>query len=344
MSAQIFPPGISLGLPAIPGQWFHVCPGSASILGYGGKQIVGSSSNDGLSLETALDSINTAYNNCTSGAGDGIILWSFGTTTAACTSYLSAALTWAKHGITVVGVCAPTAEGQRARISNLAASTGLANLITVSGNNNHFYNLQALQGGIAAGALGCIDVSGLRNYFYRVNILNTGAASQLLTGSYSLNMVGPAEDNLFEECVIGQNTVDQDGSQAVTGVLKFTGTSGGASGNVQANFFKRCHFKSYLSYASSACGMIHHVGSGDSIDRTQLFEDCLFSNFKLGLPTTTPPLSLVVGTAPNNGVLWMTGKTAMLGYAAYDSVAANDRVFVSVPAANATGGLAVVTA
>lgn len=339
-----FPNGLSVGgapvmgaqIPPITGTYYHVCPGSSTIINGQGKQVVGSASNDGLSLLTPLDSIATAYGKCVSGAGDGIILWSFGTTTAACTSYLTSPLAWSKHGITVVGVCAPTGVAQRARVSNAAASTGLANLITVSGNNNSFINMQIANFGSAAGALGGVAVTGSRNYFGNCHIIGAGATTPAqATGSYSLSLSG-ANENRFERCTFGTDTVDADGSQAATGTVKF-------AADCQTNEFKDCTFLTYYSYASAICGAIHHVGAGDSISRTQVFDGCKFINFKLGLPTTTPPLSLVVGTAPNNGVIYLVN-CSVLGYAAFDGTAANDRVYVSTPAVNATGGLAVVTA
>lgn len=323
-------------IPPITGRYFHVCPGSATISGYGGKQIVGSSSNDGSDLANAMDSIATAYNACTSGAGDGIILWSFGTTTAMTSSYLSSAITWSKHGITVVGVCAPTGIAQRSRVTNLSTKTALANLITVAGDNNTFLNFAIANYGSAAGALGGLDVTGSRNYFGKMQIVGAGSATPaVLVGSYSLQL-NSADENLFENCTIGSDTVDQDGSQAATGVIKF-------ANGCQTNMFKSCRILSYYSYASATTGAIHHVGAGDSITRTQEFRDCSFINYKLGLPTTTPPLSLVVGTAPNNGVILLSGQTSVLGYAAYDATGTNDRVYVTSPAANLLGGLAVTT-
>jgi hypothetical protein len=324
-------------IPPITGDYFHVCPGLSTIINSNGKQVVGSSGNSGESILAPLDSIKTAYDKCTSGAGDGIILWSYGTTTAACTSYLTDVLTWAKHGITVVGMCAPTGTSQRARVANAAASTSLANLITITGNNNTFINMQIGNWGSNAAALGGVIMSGDRNFFGNCHIVGAGHATPaVLTGSYSLSLSG-ATDSKFVNCTFGTDTVDADGSQVATGTIKL------ASG-CQTNLFDKCRVMTYYSYASAICGGIHHVGAGDSITRTQEFRDCSFINFKFGLPTTNPPLSLVVGTAPNNGVLLMSGLTTLLGYAAYDGTAANDRVFVATPAANLVGGLSVTTA
>lgn len=330
-------PVTASNIPAVAGDYIHVCPGASNILNYKGKQVVGSSGNSGESLAAPLDSIATAYDRCVSGSGDGIILWSYGAITAATSSYLKASITWSKHGITVAGVGAPVSTSQRARVANASTATTLANMITVSGNNNTFLNMQIGNWGSAAAALGGVDVTGSRNFFGNVHIVGAGHATPaVLTGSYSLQLTG-AQENRFFGCTFGTDTVDADGSQAATGTIKF-------AADCQTNYFERCRVLTYYSYASAICGAIHHVGAGDSISRTQEFRDCSFINFKLGLPTTTPPLSLVVGTAPNNGVILMSGLTTMLGYAAYDGTAANDRVYVSSPAANATGGLAVVTA
>lgn len=342
--------GLSIGgvpvsgtsIPPITGTYYHVCPGSSTITNNQGKQVVGSSGNDGLSVNSPLDSIVTAYNKCVSGAGDGIILWGFGTSTAMNTSYLSSSLTWSKSGITVVGIASPSGTSMRSRVSNLSTVTTLANLITVSGSDNRFFNVAFFNSGSDATALGCIRVSGARNAFVNCHIASPGHATPAqTTGSYALDCYG-ASENAFIHCTIGLDTVDQDGSQAATGQIKFTGSSGGASADCTRNVFEDCTILSYWSYANAICGAIHHVGSGDSIARTQQFKRCSFINFKLGLPTTTPPANLVVGTAPNNGVILLDNCT-VLGYAAYDAVTTNDRVYVTSPATNATGGLAVVT-
>ena len=323
-------------IPPIIGTYYHVCPGSATIINTEGKQIVGSSGNSGLTPEEPLDSIVTAYGKCVSGAGDGIIVWGYGTSTAMNTSYLSSVLAWSKSFITMVGVTPPIATSQRARIANASGSTTLANLITVSGNDNSFINLQIGNWGSGAAALGGVIVSGVRNYFGNVHFIGAGNTTPAqLTGSYSLNLQG-ADECKFVDCTFGVDTVDADGSQAATGTIKFTS-------GCQTNEFVNCKILTYYSYASAICGAVHHVGAGDSITRSQLFKNCTFINYKTGLPTTTPPLSLVVGTAPNNGVILLDNCT-MLGYAAYDGTAANDRVYVTTPASNATGGLAVVTA
>lgn len=95
-----------IGLPPIRGQWYYVDPTS------------GSNTNAG-TLSKPVADIQTAYGLCTTGAGDGIVLLSAGTTAAGTTSYIDTPLTWSKHGITVFGIASGTRLYGRARIANV---------------------------------------------------------------------------------------------------------------------------------------------------------------------------------------------------------------------------------
>jgi hypothetical protein len=319
--------GVPVGVPPIAGQYFNVCPGSNTIVGYGGKQIQGSSGNDGLSLLTAMDSINTAYNACTDGAGDGIILWSFGTSTAMTSSYLTAALAWAKSGITVVGIAAPSAWSSRARVTNASTVTTLPQIITVSGNNNIFSNVQFANFGSDATALGGMIVTGQRNYFKDCHIVGAGNNTPAqAAGAYSLYLNG-AQENVFEGCVIGIDTVTASGNNA-NGVIQL-------GSGVERNWFKRCIVQS--SYANSSTnGAVKWMGAGDAITRNVYFQDSIFSNYVAGDITSSPPGYVVVGTAPNNGVLVMMN-CGFAGFGAWSNSSA--RVLVTNAAGAATGGI-----
>ncbi len=104
----------------IAGTWYYVDPTD------------GDNSADGLSLATALKDIQTAYGKCVSGAGDGIRVYSRGTTVGGTSSLLDTPLTWSKWGITVIGIAAPTRMSQRARISNVNRTTGSITTIAFS--------------------------------------------------------------------------------------------------------------------------------------------------------------------------------------------------------------------
>ncbi len=309
-------------LPAIRGTYFFVDP------------YQGSDGNRGITRDKAFAGLEKAYAACTSGRGDGIVLMSGGTTAAETSAALTASITWSKHGITVVGIAAPTYQFQRARVTNLAASTALANLMTISGSNNRFINMMLINEGSGAAALGGVAITGARNYFNNVHFAGTTHGTPaVLTGTYSLSFSG-AEENTFDACVLGTDTVDMDGSQADTGIIKFASLTGRA-------LFRNCLIQSYWSYANSTCGLIHMIG-GDCIMRHVIFDGCIMANYKTGLLATNDPASAFVGTAPNNGA-FLLKDCALLGYTSWDSATGNDRVYCSMPVVTAAGGIAVVT-
>jgi hypothetical protein len=101
-------------LPFIRGAWYFVDPTSGGT-GRGGK-----------SVDDAVASLEEAYDLCTSGAGDGIVVMSRGTGTASqTTSYQKKTLAWSKHGITVIGIASPVAWGSRARVANKEVSAAV---------------------------------------------------------------------------------------------------------------------------------------------------------------------------------------------------------------------------
>lgn len=111
LPAQADAKGASIGLPFIRGNWFFVDP------------LSGASTNDGLTVSTAMDNLSTAYTACTDGAGDGIAILSRVVSGTNTSSLLAAAIIWSKSGVTVVGVAARSGYNSRARISNAAGKS-----------------------------------------------------------------------------------------------------------------------------------------------------------------------------------------------------------------------------
>jgi len=104
------------GLPKIAGTWYYI----------DGKD--GNDARNGLTPATALLTLPAAYAKCTTGSGDGIVILS---RTISGTTYsltLTTRLTWAKYGITVVGVASPNVYFGRARITHAVAYDSLASL------------------------------------------------------------------------------------------------------------------------------------------------------------------------------------------------------------------------
>ena len=228
------------------------------------NKLYGATGKKGDSPMRAKANITEAEELCVSGRGDMIVINSSGITTANTTSYLDAALTWDKWGITVLGMCAPTMVAQRARISN-TSGTDIATLMTISGSNNAFYNLHVLQGGSGATALGCLEVSGDRNYFENCHIAGGGHATPAAdAGMFSLKLTG--SENTFVNCTIGLDTIVR---AAANGELVFD--SGAAR-----NQFINCRF---ISNSITTGKFMVIVTDATSLDRYTIFQDCLFYNF-----------------------------------------------------------------
>src|SRR5713101_3436595 len=100
-----------------------------------------------------VKTLNAGYNLLRNGFNDVLVL--IGNGQASGSARLSAGFTWAKNAAHLIGVCAPSAVSQRARIAPFtgAAQAAFANFFTVSGNGCLFSNLSWFHGftaGIAA--------------------------------------------------------------------------------------------------------------------------------------------------------------------------------------------------
>lgn len=316
---------VSNGLPSILGTWYYVDPEN------------GAAANTGLSKDEALANITQAYAKCTTGDGDGIVLLSSGTTSAHTTSYLDTTMVWSKHGITVVGVCAPTTMYQRARIASKDSTgdspnvaTKIANLLELTGSNNSFYNLSFYQAGDSSTAIGCVKVTGNRNYFENVHIIGAGSTKRTPTATdYSLWCAG--QENTYVNCVFGTDTVDRGNYANCEIFLDDTGCR---------TRFYGCETIAYVS-AGTAHGAVESADA-TSIGRHIIFSDCIFTVFQAntGVPAMA---SWFIGTAPTSGAIIV--KSSMIaGYAEWDASGTNDRVYTDMPttAASAGGGIATV--
>lgn len=380
-------------LPPIRGQYFFVDP------------TAGSNNADGRTIDTAVASLIAAY--ARAGDGDGIVLLSYGSTSAATTSYLKATIPWSKNGITVVGLAAPVGLFGRARISNIEVSTPanetiahaahaitretgsfltdgwevgmtgvtvdsgsnngapftitavsalsmtiaetfnvqaktavgscvmtsyISDLIDVSGDNNRFFNIHLGNFSSHALSLGGLKVSGNRNYFENCHVIGAGHATPGAVATARNLLLDGAEEAVFNRCVFGTDTIlkaEANGEIVVDGDCK----------RIR---FTDCEVMCYSATAGK--------GALRSVDATAwsgvlLFDRCRFSMWnENGMGTGDDGDSWFIGTAPTSGCVWLNA-SAELGWAAWDSVAGNDRVYTSNGAVHAaTGGIAILTA
>ncbi len=219
----------------------------------------GSDDNPGTSWERPLATIAAAYAKCVANQNDTVLVVG-----GATSNTLSAALNWAKNYTHLVGVCAPTRAGQRARIFQLSTLTGASPLITVSASGCVFKDLYIFQGVNDNTSLINVSVTGGRNYFENVHFAGGGHATQAVDGGASLKLDG-AEENTFVRCTIGVDTIAAGDGMA--GLL--------LDGEAHRNVFEACNFTLWAGHAGA---IFAEVADATGIDRYTIFRDCLFLN------------------------------------------------------------------
>jgi hypothetical protein len=191
-----------------------------------------------------------------------------GATAAMCSTYLDANLDWNKACTHLV---AQNPNGSfyspRARISVKATTAAFANFFTLSARGCMFHNIEfipewTLDAGIAAEI--CVAVTGANNRFGRCQFGGMyGATSAASATSRALYVSGG--ENLFEDCVLGLDTVKRSGANSSL-QLHNTGKC----------VFRRNHFIMW----SNSTDSLHIVST--NLQRFNYFEDCIFENW----PTT----------------------------------------------------------
>lgn len=303
----------------------------------------GADGNEGTSPEFPFATLYRAVSKARSGKNDVVVLISDGTTTGTARLSLALAqsidstatsgtLNWNKNSLHLVGVCAPTRVGQRARIApptgTYTASTFGANtFINVTGAGCSFSNVD-VYAGFSTGSTTMVAwaEAGGRNSYRNVNIQGLAdAASAQATGARSIKIT--SSENTFDDCVLGLDTVTRTVANAT---LEF------ASGSAR-NTFRSCTFP-FQTSAATPLGVIVSAASG--IDRWQLFEGCTFINNVKSTSTTMDALATLAASA--GGLLLMKSCT-MVGITEFGTDATSRGLMYvdGGPADAATSGIAV---
>jgi hypothetical protein len=225
----------------------------------------GSDSLDGTTKAQGVDTLEKAYGFLTTGKHDRILVNGDGTTAGSVR--LDAAFIWAKNAGALIGLCAPTLFSQRSRLAPNTTATAFANFFTVSGHDNLFQNIQFINDFATDGDNQItVTVSGHRNVFKNCHIAGIAKGSD--AGGRCLKIAG-GEENLFEDCVIGLDTIDRTAANAN---VEF---SAGAARNV----FRRCIFP---ITTSTTTPLLIKLAAAGAIDRFNIFEDCVIWNHGAG--------------------------------------------------------------
>lgn len=247
-------------------QWGGVPVASAALFGRNAKSYFvdppnGSDNNVGTSPWEAFATLAAGEDACTANQHDTV----YYIAGASSSNYdLSAALTWGKNYTHLKGICAPTNIAQRARIFQTSTLTGASPLLNITASGCVFSNFYIFQGVNDATSLINVAVTGGRNYFENVHFAGGGHATQAIDGGASLKLDG-AEENLFNHCTIGIDTVD-----AATGMVGIL-----FDGEAHRNTFENCTIRMRAGNAGAA--WVEIVDS-TGIDRDTLFYKCRFLN------------------------------------------------------------------
>ncbi len=168
--------------------------------------------------------------------------------------------TWSKDGTHLIGVASGGMLGSRARISGTADAANVTPLLAWSADNSSMQGIHLFYGEADAGDLLAMTVSGERNYFYNNHIVGIGEETQDVADAASLVVTG--DENLFEKCVFGSDTILRNNSSGNNYVLKLSG---------KRNIFKDCLFLAHPGDASSM--FVEVTGSSG---RWNLFDSCTF--------------------------------------------------------------------
>ena len=201
-------------------------------------------------------------------ANNGDVVYLYGT------SHQTVTLTWAKNGVSLVGIQNPS-NNDRSRISTAYAltqsqTTALTPLVNVTAQGCSFTNIGAFSGFSLTPPIApvCWAEAGGRNTYTNCDFFGGGdAASAVEAGMRSLTIGGAVGENRFVGCTIGLDTITR--ATNANASLEFL-----ANAESPRNIFRQCIFQAL----STLAGNVHVLVSVAGIDRYALFSDCAFIN------------------------------------------------------------------
>lgn len=275
--------------------------------------------NGGTSQTDAYKTVGKAYSMATSGQHDVILVSPTGGTGR---TTETGAITWAKRFTHLIGSAAPTQTNPRAGVSFPAL--GGSTCFTLTENGCIFQNIT-----IATFADNNVlfEVQGDYNYFGNVHFAGIGDATAGDDTAARSLLLTAAEENTFEGCTIGLDTVTRTGANAS---LELTGSC-------PRNVFRNCLFPIFTDAADP---LFVKADTGNCNERFLIFENCIFTNPTNGSSTTlTKAMKL---SATGNGFIYL--KDCMVkGVTDWTDVYTD--LFVNMPVVNtANQGFAIIAA
>lgn len=282
-----------LGLPPIAGDWYYADMKS------------GNEKSDGYLPSTAVCSLNTAYDKCVKGRGDGVCLLADSTSYS---FYVSKTCTLDAMNSTIAAATIGNPNSNRARIvSRLhSAATSKSPVLLVTVPGVQLVNVSVVNED-TLGYLG-IQLATTADYFYAKKCEFIGGAVTSVSESAACAdvQIDSADNCLFEDCEISTYAVDRNPT-GIQGRIYFRGPQYG-------NRFVRCNIKTWTD-DQQHCAI--RVGAANSMAGYQSFDDCLFAAWH---DSSVPAIaSMVHGTAQTSPGIILR-HCSYLGYAAIDTL------------------------
>jgi hypothetical protein len=273
-----------------------------------------------------VQSLLAGYNLLRNGFNDVLVL--IGNGQASGSARIHATFTWAKNAAHLIGVCAPSAVSQRARIANGTADAAFANFFVVSGNGCLFSNLSWFQGfaaGVAAEIL--MTITGSRNAFLNCDFEGMGDTTGATdAGSRCLLISGGGQENYFGHCNLGLDTVQRTNANSTIEI----------AGGGPRNLFENCTFP-----INSSDGLQYMLlgANAAALDRWVFFKGCMFMN-ALGSGSTI--LAALFHLVANVGGIALLDINCNWIATAIGDTATKAQVYMGGVAGVATGGKMIV--
>lgn len=287
--------------------------------------------NDGSRLQP-FASCARALAAATAGQNDIVFLEASSNTAAQTTDYQVALLNWNKDLVHLIGINSGPQFGSRSRIAFASTYAAATDLFKLSANGCVIANIEFFMGVASTLPTGCITVTGQHNHFSKCQIAGMGATTNDIAGAYSLQLAG-AQENLFEDCVIGQDTVQL--GAATNSVILFANSGGG----VTRNTFRNCQV---MLDTSSATACLFLRSAATAMDRVNRFDSCVFINaVSSGSTALTHAMAVATGSSPA-GMIVLSGTTGLVGASGWNTTASGNVFAVGGPQpTNTTWGLDV---
>jgi hypothetical protein len=268
----------------------------------------GKETNSGTSPDNAVCSLQTAYNLCTSGRGDMVVLLADSTAYA---FTVSRACTLSKMGTTIIGASNGNPFFNRAKVlaSGHSAALGVRNIIVVTAENVQLINL--FVSNEDSTGYGGVKVSAAR--FYAKNCHFNGGAIVGAKQGDTLISCGLKVDNVSEgrcdDCIFGSNSTDRNPAAGDQGDIYIESAAG-----MGQWVFNRCITMAQTDDANHAA---IKLGAATTLNGWSYFNDCIFSCWYAS--DASPGTSVVLNDAAQSNQGLVFNRCAKVGYDSWDT-------------------------